>query len=57
MKLRSIINAALAALIAITSASCVHQWPEPAETQVVLHLDVDTDIAQGPVLDMTPRSE
>ena len=57
MKLRSIINAALAALFAITSASCVHQWPEPADTQVVLHLDVDTDIAQGPVLDMTTRSE
>lgn len=57
MKLRSIINAALAAIIAVSSASCVHQWPEPAETQVVLHLDVDTDIAQGPVLDMTTRSE
>lgn len=56
MRLRSIINAALAALLTLCSASCVHQWPEPAETQVVLHLDIDTDIPQGPVVDMNTRA-
>ena len=57
MKLGRIIMAALAALLVVSAGSCVHEWPEPADTQVVLSLVFDTDIPQGPVLDMTTRSD
>lgn len=56
MRLRSIINAALAAIFVTSLVSCVHQWPEPAETQVTLHLEVEKDIPQGPVVDMSTRA-
>lgn len=56
MSFRSIIKAAVAALFAVSSVSCVHQWPEPAETQVILHLDIDKEIPQGPVVDMNTRA-
>ena len=56
MKLRSIINAALAALFAITSASCVHQWPEPAEADFVLTLNFPDGMPQGPVHEVGTRS-
>lgn len=45
-----------AALILLTAVSCVHQWPEPAVTQVVLNLVFDTDLPQGPVTDVTTRA-
>ena len=57
MRLNVFIKAALAAAIVVLTASCVHQWPEPAETQVVLNLVFDTALPQGPVVDMTTRSE
>ena len=57
MKLGRIIRAALAALLAASAQSCVHEWPEPADTQVVLSLVFDTALPQGPELDVTTRAE
>ena len=54
MKAHSIIKAALACIIMATS--CVHQWPEPAETQVVLNLVYDTALPQGPVHEVSTRA-
>ena len=60
MRMSSIIRAAktlvFAALVSITT-SCVHQWPDPAETNVVLNLVFDTELPQGPIVDMSTRSE
>lgn len=60
MKLNAIMGAVkqflLSALIVISAASCVHQWPEPAETGVVLNLVFDTALPQGPVHDVGTRA-
>ena len=42
---------ALAAL-----SSCVHYWPEPAVTQVVINLEYATELPQGPSLDVSTRA-
>jgi len=60
MKLNATISAAkrllLSALIVISAASCVHQWPDPAEAELVLDLVFDTALPQGPVVDMTTKA-
>ena len=40
----------------LSAVSCIHQWPEPAETDVVLSLVFQTDLPQGPYLDVSTRS-
>ena len=47
----------IAAALLMSVVSCVHQWPEPADTQVVLHLVYETELPQGPVLDVSTRAE
>lgn len=47
----------IAAALLMSVISCVHQWPEPADTQVVLHLVYETELPQGPVLDVSTRAE
>jgi hypothetical protein len=56
MRLRSIINAALAALLTVSLSSCVHQWPEAAEADFVLHLTFPGEMPQGPVHDIGTRA-
>lgn len=36
--------------------SCVHQWPEPTETDFVLHLTFPDEMPQGPVHDVSTRA-
>lgn len=43
-------------LIAILSASCVHQWPEPAEADFVLHLEFPGEMPKGPTYEISTRS-
>ena len=45
-----------AALLSFLFASCVHQWPEPAEAGLVLNLHIDKAIPQGPVYDAGTRA-
>ena len=47
----------IAAALLMSVVSCVHQWPEPADTQVVLHLVYETELPQGPVLDVSTRAD
>lgn len=56
MKTRTLIFALFAAFAALSLASCVHEWPEPAETQVVLHLDLDKNLPQGPTYEHNTRA-
>lgn len=37
-------------------SGCVHQWPEPAEAGLVLNLEFETELPQGPVLDMETKA-
>lgn len=47
----------IAAALLMSVVSCVHQWPEPADTQVVIHLNFETELPQGPVLDVSTRAD
>ena len=59
MRMSSIMSAALRILIVaalfVIAPSCVHEWPEPADTQVVLNFAFNSDLPQGPVLDVSTR--
>ena len=46
----------IAAALLLSAVSCVHQWPEPAVTQVVISLKYETELPQGPHLDVSTRS-
>ena len=56
MRLRSIIYAAVAALLSVLSVSCVHEWPEPAEADFVLHLQFPDEMPQGPTHEVNTRA-
>ena len=43
-------------LAAAFSASCVHQWPEPAEADFVLHLGFPAEMPQGPTHEINTRA-
>lgn len=43
-------------VLLLISNGCVHQWPEPAEADFVLNLEFETDLPQGPVLDMDTKA-
>ena len=43
-------------LAAAFSASCVHQWPEPAEADFVLHLEFPAEMPQGPTHEINTRA-
>jgi hypothetical protein len=51
---RLIILAALPFILALTS--CVHQWPEPAETDFIFYLDFPDEMPQGPTHDIDTRA-
>lgn len=59
MRLSSVIRAArrvlIAAVLILSSVSCVHYWPEPAETGVVIHLSFDKNLAAGPSVDFSTK--
>lgn len=38
------------------SLSCVHQWPEPADADFVLHLSFPDEMPQGPTHDISTRT-
>ena len=46
----------IAAVALLSAVSCVHQWPEPAVTQVVINLEYEMELPQGPHLDVSTRS-
>ena len=57
MRNRFIIVRVLPLLLAFAAAvSCVHEWPEPEPTDLVLNLVFDRELPQGPVMDMTTKS-
>lgn len=60
MRTGSILRAAGKLLIAasffILIQSCVHQWPAPAETQIILNLEFDTELPPGPVHDLSTKA-
>lgn len=43
-------------LMAGFTTSCVHQWPDPAETDFILHLSFPGEMPQGPVYDLETRA-
>ena len=56
-KMRSMAYAALALIAFLFLAtSCVHEWPEPADTSVILHLHINKEMPQGPVHNTDTRS-
>ena len=46
----------IASVLLLSAVSCVHQWPEPAVTQVVLSLEYETELPQGPYIDVSTRA-
>ena len=46
----------IASVILLSAISCVHQWPEPAVTQVVLSLEYETELPKGPYIDVSTRA-
>ena len=60
MKMNATMSAAkrllLSALIVISAASCVHQWPEPAEADFVLSLEFPGEMPQGPTHELDTRA-
>ena len=43
-------------ILLLSAVSCVHQWPEPAVTQVVLNLVYETNLPMGPEIDVSTRA-
>ena len=56
MRVRSTIMCLFASLVALFICSCVHEWPEPAPADLQLNLKFDRALPQGPIIDMTTKS-
>ena len=49
-------NTVIFMALVFSFVSCVHQWPEPAEADFILNLEFETELPQGPVVDMDTKA-
>jgi hypothetical protein len=57
IKLRNIFRLLVSFALVMASVSCVHEWPEPTDTDLILNLEFDTDLPQGPEMNLDTKSD
>ena len=48
---------ALLLIVLAATVSCVHEWPVPAPANVILHLNFEGELPQGPTMDFTTKAD
>ena len=57
MKMKNIFNLLVSFALVMASVSCVHEWPDPDYTDFYLKLEFDSDLPQGPEMNLETKSD